>query len=195
MNRQFMKTIILIFAAMSALLTAAHAQIGWTLKQCRERIGPELHAADGDTHYFHIGPWGRGLGEQICISFDPDGTVGKIQWVKLDGEAFSEAEIQQRLREASHVSWQRGRDHDTGELSWIGVQNGKVIFDANEADNGQGAYVLTISTRWIFLKASLSLGFDQIFKIVAEIKIRTWIVLDRIATAKKRRFWSSGISI
>ena len=141
-----MKAIILIFAAMAALLIAAHAQMGWSLEQCRERIGPEFHAANGDTHYFHVGLWGRGLGEHIYISFDPDDTVGTIQWIKLDGEAFSEAEIQQRLREASHVSWQRG-DHDTGELNWIGVQNRKVIFDANEADNGRGAYVLTISTR------------------------------------------------
>jgi hypothetical protein len=146
-NCDFMKTILLIFAAMSVLLIAAHAQIGWTLEQCRERIGPEFQAANGDTHYFHVGPWGRGLGEHVYISFDPDGTVGTIQWLRLDGEAFSEAEIQWRLREASHVSWQRGRDHDAGELNWFGVHNGKVIFDANEADNGRGTYILTISTR------------------------------------------------
>jgi hypothetical protein len=142
-----MKILLLVCTALTSLLVAAHAQIGWTLEQCRERIGPEFHAANGDTHYFHVGPWGRGLGENIYISFDPDGTVGTIQWIKLDGEAFSEAEIQQRLRVASHVTWQRRNDHDTGELNWIGVQNRKVIFDANEADNGQGAYVLTISTR------------------------------------------------
>jgi hypothetical protein len=142
-----MKTTILILAAMAGFLIPAQAQIGWTLKQCRERIGLEFHAANGDTHYFHVGPWGRGLGEHIYISFDPDGTVGTIQWIKLDGEAFSEAEIQSRLREASHVDWQRRTDHDAGQLNWLGMQNGKVIFDANEADNRQGAYVLTISTR------------------------------------------------
>jgi hypothetical protein len=143
----FMKTLVLIFTALLSLSVAAHAQIGWTLEQCRERIGPEFQAANGDTHYFHVGPWGRGLGEHIYISFDPDDTVGTIQWLKLDGEAFSEAEIQERLREASHVTWQRRNDHDTGELNWIGVQNRKVIFDANEADNGRGTYILTISTR------------------------------------------------
>jgi hypothetical protein len=146
-NCDFMKTIILICAASAGLSVAAHAQIGWTLEQCRGRIGPEFHAANGETHYFHVSPWGRGLGENICISFDPDGTVGTIQWIKLDGDAFSEAEIQQRFRVASHVTSQRRNDHYTGELNWIGGQNGKVIFDASEADNGQGAYVLTISTR------------------------------------------------
>jgi hypothetical protein len=141
-----MKTITLIFVAMLGLSIAAHAQMGWSLEQCRLRIGPEYHASNGETHYFHIGPWGRGLGEQLYLSFDPDDTVGTIQWIKLDGEAFSEAEIQQRLREASNVSWQRG-NHDTGELNWIGMQNRQVIFDANEADNGRGVYVLSISTR------------------------------------------------
>jgi hypothetical protein len=122
---EFMKKLVLICAALLSLSVAAHAQIGWTLEQCRERIGPEFDAANGETHYFHVGPLGRGLGEHIYISLDPDGTVGTIQWIKLDGEAFSEAEIQQRLRVASHVTWQRLNDHDTGELNWIGVQTVK----------------------------------------------------------------------
>jgi hypothetical protein len=93
-----MKTTILICVALMGLSVAAHAQIGWTLEQCRERIGQEFQPASGDTHYFHVGPWRRGLGEHIYLSFDPDDTVGTIQWVKLDGEAFSEAEIQRRLK-------------------------------------------------------------------------------------------------
>jgi hypothetical protein len=60
---------------------------------------------DGDTHYFHVGPFGRGLGEHIYLTFDPDGTVGAIPWLKLDGKAFSEAEVRQHLREASRVTW------------------------------------------------------------------------------------------
>ena len=120
--------------------------MGWTLQQCRGHFGAEFMAPSGDTHYFHLGPFGRGLGEHVYISFDPDGTVGSIQWLKLDGKAFSEAEVQQRLREASRVSWERSPYHEDGELNWIGKQNGEVIFEANEADNGRKTYILTITT-------------------------------------------------
>ena len=122
---------------------ALHHSLTW----CTSSNIPPLISLFTLPTAIHVGPWGRGLGENIYISFDPDGTVGTIHWIKLDGDAFSEAEIQQRLRVASHVSWQRRTDHDTGELNWVGVQNGRVIFDANEADNGQGAYILSISTR------------------------------------------------
>ena len=140
-----MKLITILAACL--LSVNARAQMGWTLQQCREHFGPEFMPASGDTHCFHVGPFGRGLGEHVYITFDPDGTVGAIQWVKLNGEAFSEAEIQKCLREASRVTWERTPNHEPGELNWTGKQNGKVIFDANEADNGRGIYFLTITTR------------------------------------------------
>jgi hypothetical protein len=70
----------------------------------------------------------------------------------LDGKPFSEAEIKQRLKEASGVTWKRvpyGRrtpEYDwqaVGKLNWIG---GDWIFRANENDNGRGSYYLTIWT-------------------------------------------------
>jgi hypothetical protein len=140
-----MMKIMMAIAAL-ALVTGAQAQMGWTLQRCREHFGPEFMSPAGDTHYFHVGPFGRGLGEHVYLTFDPDGTVGGIQWVKLDGKAFSEAEVQQRLKKASRVSWTRSADHESGELSRIGEQNGKTIFDANENDNGRGTYFLTITT-------------------------------------------------
>jgi hypothetical protein len=99
----FMMKPLTILAA-CFLAVNARAQMGWTLQQCREHFGPEFMPANGDIHYFHVGPVGRGSGEHVYITFDPDGTVGAIQWVKLNGEAFSEAEIQERLREASRVT-------------------------------------------------------------------------------------------
>jgi hypothetical protein len=85
-------------------------------------------------------------GRQIWLTFDPDGTVGEIQWLKFGG-AFSEAEIQQHLRDASRVTWKRKPFSQEGELDWTWEQNGKVIFDANEGDNGRGTWFLTITTR------------------------------------------------
>lgn len=151
----------------------AFAQMGWTLAQCRQHFGKEFQYDDHDgTYSFHLGPWGpkqtlhygegvegfavymQGLSylfpndscRQIDITFDPDGTVGKIDWIK-SRSAFSESEIQQRLREASRVTWQRTANSEAGELNWVGMQHGKIIFDANESDNGRGLWHLTITTR------------------------------------------------
>ncbi|HYY27880.1 MAG TPA: hypothetical protein VE860_08055 [Chthoniobacterales bacterium] len=62
---------------------------------------------------------------------------------------FSEAEVQKLLKEASRVTWERTEDsgQDGDELNRTGSQNGKVIFDANEGDNGRGTWFLTIKTR------------------------------------------------
>jgi hypothetical protein len=77
------KMIIILVACFFA--ANAHAQMGWTLQQCREHFGPEFMPPDGDTHYFHVGPFERGLGEHVYLTFDPDGTVGTIASVKLNG--------------------------------------------------------------------------------------------------------------
>jgi len=140
-----MKNLLLLLSAAIAPFMA-EAQMGWSLAQCRERFVREFDS-NGDTYYFHVGPWGRGLGEHVYISFDPDGTVGGIQWLKLDGRAFSEAEIRKRLEEASPITWRRTPNHEPGELNWVGIQHGKIIFDANEGDNGRGTYILSITTR------------------------------------------------
>src|ERR1700746_1599950 len=105
--------------------------MGWTLAQCGEHFGREF-SSDESIYYFHVRPCGRGLGEHVCITFDRDGTVGGIQWLKLDGKAFSEGEIQKRLREASNITWERTTNHESDELNWVGIQHSKVIFDANE---------------------------------------------------------------
>jgi hypothetical protein len=65
------------------------------------------------------------------------------------GQGFSEVEVQQHLREASRVTWKRVNPtpNESGELSWTGEQNDKVIFDAEEDDNGRGTVFLTITTR------------------------------------------------
>jgi hypothetical protein len=115
--------------------------------------GDPLYAADGesggDTHYFHAGAC------DVYFNFYPDGTVGAIQWVRLDGKPFSETELHQRLKEAAAVHWQRvpnGRrtpeyDWQTAEKrNWVGWFKGNPIFRASEADNGRGVYYLTIWT-------------------------------------------------
>ena len=155
------------------LLTPAvvYAQMGWTLAQCRKHFGKE-YAVKENTYSFHVGPLGpkptlnsgdgvegvavygqwmsyyfpNDSSRRIDITFDPDGTVGKIQWAKF-GKAFSESEIQQRLRQASKITWERTSDHESDELHWAGIQHGKIIFDANESDNGRGLWSLTITTR------------------------------------------------
>ena len=143
-NRKIITEAVVAVSVLAPLM--AKAQTGWTLAQCREHFGREF-SSDDSTYYFHVGPWGRGLGEHVYITFDPDGTVGGIQWLKLDGKAFSEAEVQKRLRKASNITWERATNHEPDELKWVGIQHGKVVFDANEGDNGRGTYILSISTR------------------------------------------------
>jgi hypothetical protein len=81
-------------------------------------------------------------GRLLLVGFDPDGTVGQIKWWKWDGE-FSDEEIERLLKKASAVSWR-----PVGELQihwieqeahpnqWVGEQDGKIIFDADESDTG-----------------------------------------------------------
>jgi hypothetical protein len=132
-----MRKALLTLAAASLLVTAAHAQIGWTLAQCREHFGQELNIPpanngwhdEGDWHVFKIGS------ETASIAFDPDGTVGYIEWEKIDHSAYSMAEIERHLREASHAIWKRtpyGRrtpefkNQCVAKFNWVGIQNGEV---------------------------------------------------------------------
>jgi hypothetical protein len=166
----FKKEALISIAFLSLTIANAHAgQMGWTLQQCSELFGSEFTPTDtdsyrfsehmsywhsnqrsggsgGDTHYFHAGQF------DVYFNFHPDGTVGAIQWVRFDGEPFSEGEIKQRLKEAPGVTWKRvpyGRrtpEYDwqaAGKLNWIG---GDGIFRANENGNGRGRYYLTIWT-------------------------------------------------
>jgi len=151
--------IAMAVAAFALAIGNVKAQMGWTLEQCRSHFGQcEI---EGSTAYFRLNAKSyiveglhRWSGRQVWLTFDPDGAVGKIQWLKAPGsvytgEGFSEAEVQQHLREASRVSWKRVNPvpNEEGELSWTGEQHGKVIFDANEDDNGRGTVFLTITTR------------------------------------------------
>jgi hypothetical protein len=139
--------LLLMVAGSLTIIASAHAQMGWTLPQCRARFGQEFLPPDGNTHYFHVGPFGQGQGEHVYLGFDPDGTVGSIRWLKLNGRAFSEAEIQERLHEDSRINWSRVNRDDPDELNLVGTQNGRVIFYANEGNNGRGIYILTITTK------------------------------------------------
>jgi hypothetical protein len=138
---------MLTLATLASMVMSAHAQMGWTLDQCRRHFGQEFLPAEGDNHYFHVGPTGTGKGEHVYIRLDPDGTVGNIAWLKMDGKAFSESEIQKHLKDASRVAWLRNSNSEEGQLHWSGYQNGKAIFEANEGNNGRGIWVLTISTK------------------------------------------------
>lgn len=159
-------------AAAAGLIPATvSAQMGWTLAQCREHFGKEADVNE-NLYSFHVGTWGpkptlsygdgvegtavygqwmsyyfpNDSSRRLDITFDPDGTVGKIEWSKFR-KAFSESEIQQLLREASKITWERTSSPESDELTWIGIQHGKTIFDAKESTNGRGLWFLTITTR------------------------------------------------
>jgi hypothetical protein len=138
-----MKRFLITLAIASAMLaTTAHAQMGWTLSKCKTVFG-QPYENNEQTYRFWFPT------RQIWLTFDPDGTVGKIDWLKF-GHAFSEAEIQQHLREASNVTWRRVEKPETSEfdsLFWEGLQIGSVIFEASEGSNGRGTWFLEIKTR------------------------------------------------
>jgi hypothetical protein len=130
----------------------AYSQIGWKLDRCRQRFGKERDR-DENIYYFGVNyhPYtSDGLhyfsGLQLLLTFDPDGTVGKIEWCK-SGSAFSEAEIKHLLQDASRVTWKRKPFSEEDNLDWTGEQNGRVIFDANEEDTFLRMWILTITTR------------------------------------------------
>jgi hypothetical protein len=80
----------------SLSLSTAHAQMGWTLAQCRKHFGHELWMEDDGPafgikyHYYtpeeNVGkrdaPAFSFDGILLTVSFDSDGTVGKIWWRK-----------------------------------------------------------------------------------------------------------------
>jgi hypothetical protein len=170
MKAHLLKKLLLILMVLASVCTAnvAQAQIGWTLAQCRKHFGHEIQE-DGSPllddptartfgikyrpHEEHH----RGFdGRLLFVGFDPDGTVGKIKWWKF-GSEFSDQEIEQLLKKASAVSWHPvpgspgktwlTEDIQDGPTQWVGEQNGKIIFEANEGDTQTGGWILTITTR------------------------------------------------
>jgi hypothetical protein len=136
--------LILILCALS--LSARAGEIGWSLEQCRQHFGPEYALADRNVYAFYSREGTAKNFDMVFLTFDPDGTVGRIQWSRV-GQAFSEAEIQRHLREASDVEWQRFSPQGEGALQWLGVQHGKVIFEASETEGRDGVWMLTIQGR------------------------------------------------
>jgi len=78
----------------------AKAQMGWKLAQCREHFGREF-SSDESIYYIHVGPWGRGLGQHVYITFDPDGTVGGIQWLRLSLKNVLDKPLKQTPQKAA----------------------------------------------------------------------------------------------
>jgi hypothetical protein len=108
-------------------LSTARAQMGWTLKQCRQHFGHELWMED-DAYMEQGGPafgmkyhgqpyhyytreenlakdtpafWFPGM--LATVSFDSDQTVGKIWW-RVCGQ-WSDQEIKGLLRRSAPVAW------------------------------------------------------------------------------------------
>jgi hypothetical protein len=155
-------------------LSTARAQMGWTLAQCRQHFGHELWMEDDGPafgikyHYYtreenlaRDAPAFYFPGLLVTVTFDSDGTVGKIWWRKCGD--FSDREINQLLKSSSGVSWSPAPDSPTSDwreveeekerpTQWIGKHNGKIIFDAVEEfspfDGGHDN--LTITTRQLY---------------------------------------------
>ena len=172
--------ILAICLLLSLSLCTAQAQIGWTLAQCRKHFGHELWMEDdGPTfgigyHYYtreenldRDAPAFYFPGLLLTVTFDSDGTVGKIWWRKCGD--FSNQEIQQLLRRSSAVSWSPAPDSPSDAFSvfnpkteevddqerptqWVGEHNGVILFDAIEefSPMGGGHDNLTVTTRQLY---------------------------------------------
>jgi hypothetical protein len=160
-----MQALLLILLLLS--LSTARAKMGWTLEQCRKHFGHELWMEDdGPTfgikyHYYtreeniaRDAPAFYFPGLLLTVTFDSDGTVGKIWWRKC-GE-FSDREIKQLLKSSSAVSWSPAPDSPNNDwceqqrpTHWLGKQNGVILFDAQEecTPMGGGHDNLTVTTR------------------------------------------------
>jgi hypothetical protein len=151
-------------------ISSAQAQIGWTIDQCRKHFGHELWIDSGGVtfgiKYRHYTPQ-ENVGKRdapafsydgrlITVTFDSDGTVGKIIW-KRSGD-FSDREIAQLLKSASAVSWRAvpnsppsdcDSERRSATTQWVGEQHGVILFDAYEECNpfDGGHDSLTITTR------------------------------------------------
>jgi len=140
-----MRTLLAIFLLLSA---TAQAQIGWTLTQCRKHFGHELWMEDDgpafgikyryhtrEENLAHDYPAFYFDGILLTVTFDPDGTVGKIWWRKSG--LFSDSEVKKLLKSSSAVTWRAlqtsprdFRDDPYTPRSWVGEQNGVILFDA-----------------------------------------------------------------
>jgi hypothetical protein len=155
--------------------------MGWTLEQCRKHFGHELWMEDEGPafglkyhglKYHHYtreenlkrdAPpfWFPGL--LVTVTFDSDGTVGKIWWRACG--SFSNQEIKQLLKRSSAVSWSPAPDSPVSSFvvdratgapeeqqrptHWVGEHNRVILFDAVEesTDMGGGHANLTVTTR------------------------------------------------
>lgn len=175
------KIVLVLLLSSCCALSTARAQIGWTLAQCRQHFGHELWMEDDGPvfgikfHHYTVkenveirdAPAFSYDGILFTVTFDSDGTVGKIWW-RRSGQ-FSNQEIKELLKRSSAVAWNPAPDSPTIESSipdpsnpdgnwlseeprpthWVGEHNGIILFNAieefTEFDGGHDN--LTVTTR------------------------------------------------
>jgi hypothetical protein len=156
-----MKRVFLILLAVLAIAGSAHAQISWTLAQCRHAWGKDYDEQQLDeprisTHSFHVKVAGYrcDILVEIGSNYTPFKTVSYVQYTKLDGKPFPPSVVDLILKKsvpsAKTVEWKEKpkNEDEPDKLIWIGTTDDDVPFLANESPNDKGNYVLSIGPDW-----------------------------------------------
>jgi hypothetical protein len=149
------KLTMITAAAAFAVAVDAHAQIGWTLDQCRKHWGREsiFHPKNGDPTEYTFGPK---IKKQVTL--DSGRKVNDIFYAvnyddgELNNYDTGELNIPALLAAQEGVHWERDTDMGGGEgsshLYFLGKKGGVVVFHARyfAGRTGESLEVLPIES-------------------------------------------------
>jgi hypothetical protein len=147
-----MKKMLLILMALAswAMADDAHAQIGWTLDQCRKHWGRESsieHTTTSTTYIFD-----SKIRKEV--TFDQQGKVNSVWYSSHGGDSggarSSLLKVPALLAREEGVTWERDPEesYTSRHEYWIGKKDGVTVFHARyfSGKTGESLHVLPIES-------------------------------------------------
>jgi hypothetical protein len=148
------RLLIALTAGLFAVIPVpAHAQIGWTLQQCRSHYGKEFAT---DIAYMHLGETNRFQSKVYGIMCDIyveraydlfNEKVWNVQYLNIsNGKPFPIEVVKKLLRDNfPALTWtQQPTNKDAGDEDEFPWSSGTPGITAVEESNGRGTWILTI---------------------------------------------------
>jgi hypothetical protein len=135
-----MKRLLLILMVLAG---AAHAQIGWTIEQCRKHWGRENNSYLYETNTVYR--FGSKIEKEVI--FDEGGKVKDVTYSVLGG--WGVLKVPALLAREEGVTWERDPDRDNWRAQyWIGKKDGVVLFHARyyNGKTGESLHVTPIES-------------------------------------------------